>query len=162
MSPLPHIAGSLSSSNDESDLGAHVLSRRQRHRADDFRLARQPARPQALFHDLPGDVHRLLILVRHRHEPAAAHSVPAAARLLRWWPAAKPANRSSSTISRPPNVAPPSASRHRDHRRARDRSDARRDHHRLHFLALDFLRQRAGRYRRRDPGLYPGAGPRPG
>ena len=34
------------------DLGADLLSRRQRHRADDLRLAGRPVRPQALFPDL--------------------------------------------------------------------------------------------------------------
>ena len=55
------------------DLGADLLSRRQRHRADDLRLAWRPARAQALFRHLHRHVHGLLVPVRRRR-PACASS----------------------------------------------------------------------------------------
>ena len=69
---LPHIAGSLVGEQRRGDLGADLLSRRQRHRVDDFRLAQRHARAQALFPDLPDHVHGLLVPVRHGGQPRRA------------------------------------------------------------------------------------------
>ncbi len=88
---LPHIAGSLSSSSDEADLGADLLSGRQRHRADDLGMAQRPVRPQALLHPLHRDVHGMLVPLRHRDQPQSAHHLPAGAGLLRRRAAAQPA-----------------------------------------------------------------------
>ncbi len=45
-------------------VGAHLVPRRQRHRAPHQRVAREQVRPQALLHDLRGALHAQLVPVR--------------------------------------------------------------------------------------------------
>ncbi len=65
------------------DLDADLVSGGERHGGAGGGLARSAARTQALFPDLHRDVHAVLVPVRHRHQPAAACGVPAAARVVR-------------------------------------------------------------------------------
>src|ERR1700722_9318341 len=74
-----------------SHLGPDLLSSRQRHRADDLRMARRPVGAQALLHHLHHHVHGLLVSVRRRAEPEPAHHLSFDAGVLRRWPAAEPA-----------------------------------------------------------------------
>ncbi len=148
---LNHIAGSLSVSPDEFDLGADQLPRRQRGRHPDLGLAVERDRPQALLHDVGRAVHHRLVPVRHR----AQHPVPG--------PRAHfPGHRRR----RPRPVGAVDARRHlsagqarpgvrglclRRHRRARARPDDRRLGHRQLFLALDL----SGQHPRRLPVAVP-------
>ena len=124
-------------------MGAHLLSRRQRHRADDLRLARRSPRPQALFPDLHRHVHGVLVFLRHRRQSVAAHHLPSGAGVFWRRDAAQ------SAIDHPRHLPAGQARRglrrhgHRHHRRAGAGADARRLHHRRRELALDFLHQRA-------------------
>jgi hypothetical protein len=70
---LPHIAGSLSVSNDDATwaLTSYLVANgscRQRYRADDFGLAERGDRAQALFSDLPTIVHCLFSPLRYRND----------------------------------------------------------------------------------------------
>ena len=109
-----------------SDMGAHLLSRRQRHRPHHLRLARRSPRPQALFPDLHRHVHGVLVFLRHGRESVAAHRVSSGAGLL-WRRAA-----AQSAIDHPRHLSAGKARRglrrrgHRHHRRAGAGADARR------------------------------------
>jgi hypothetical protein len=62
---LPHIAGGLGTSYDES-VGADQLSGRQRDHPADERMAQPRVRTQALLHDVRRVVHRDFAAVRRR------------------------------------------------------------------------------------------------
>ena len=102
-------------------------------------------RAQAVFPDLHRDVHGVLVPVRHRHQPAAACGVPAAARAVRRRAAAVPA------VGDPGHVRAVAAGE--GVFAGGDRGDLRADHrpgagrldHRQLFLALGVPDQRAGR-----------------
>ncbi|ABA50693.1 hypothetical protein BURPS1710b_1799 [Burkholderia pseudomallei 1710b] len=137
-----------------SDLDAHVVSCRQRHRAADLRLSRPPARPQALLRAVHRRVHDLLVPVRNRNRSRPTDRVPRAAGAVRRRPAAEPA------IDHPRYV-PARAAQPRvldlgrgDRRRAGARPDARRLDHRQLLVALGVPAQRADRradFARGDP-----------
>ncbi len=108
---LPHIAGSLSSSNDEATwaLTSYLV-------ANGIVLTisgwlGDPLGAQALLHHLHCDVHGLLVFVRHCAEPQSAHHLPPDAGILRRRPCNRTSNPSSSTIFRRRAAARPSASR---------------------------------------------------
>ena len=140
-------------------MGADLLSRRQRHRAHHFRMARRSPGPQALFPDLHRHVHGVLVFLRHSRQSVAAHRVSSGARLFWRRDAAQ------SASDHPRHLPAGQARRgfrrhgHRHHRRAGAGADARRLHHRRGELALDFLHQCAGRRDRGFSLLRRGPGP---
>ena len=76
---LPHMAGTLGASQEESNLGADQLPGVERDR-----FCRSPAGfgahgPQAFLHDVRGAVYHQLVLVRAGAQPADADSLPRAA-----------------------------------------------------------------------------------
>ncbi len=107
---LPHIAGSLSSSNDEATwaLTSYLV-------ANGIVLTisgwlERPVRAQALLHHLHHHVHGLLVSVRHRAEPQPAHHLPPDAGILRRRPATEPAIHHSRLFPARTGAAQPSAS----------------------------------------------------
>ena len=127
------------------DLGADQLSGRQRHHPADQRLARDGHRPQALLHDLRGAVHRQLVPLRHRAEPAAADLLPRAAGHRRRRAGAQRAGHPRRHLPAEEARDGVRRLRHRRRRRAGGRADAGRVDHRQLLLAVDLLHQRARR-----------------
>lgn len=87
---LPHLRHHVRELR-RSHVDAHVLSRRERHRAAAVRLLLEDPRAQALLPDLHRGVHRVFVSVRHRDESRAAHHLPHSAGLFRRRFAAEPA-----------------------------------------------------------------------
>ena len=73
---LPHIAGSLSASIDESTWALHLVPGGQRDRAAPHRLARELLRPQAAAPHLGHRVHDRLLPVRPRPDPDHPRRLP--------------------------------------------------------------------------------------
>ena len=143
---LEHIAGSLSASQEEFDLGADLVSGDQRDRPADERLARLDDRPQTLFHRLHHRLQPDLAALRvgpepcradHRPRPAGDHRRRVAAEL--------PGDHYRQLC---PGKARPGLCRLRRGRRFRagDRADLGRLDHRQFHLALGVPGERAGRH----------------
>ena len=96
---LPHIAGNLSASNRRSDLGADVLSGRQRHHPAHDRMAGQPLRPQAPADGLGHRLHHRVVPLRTRAEPPIPDRLPHHAGRKRRRPAAALAGRHARSVS---------------------------------------------------------------
>ncbi len=66
---LPHIAGSLGASSDQSTWGVDFLSRGQRHCPSHGGLGGKRCRAEKLLHALHRDFHRQLLPLRNRSQP---------------------------------------------------------------------------------------------
>ena len=128
-------------------MGPDVVPRLECHRAAHHRMVRQPARPQAILHDLPRGVHAELLAVRHRTKPRRDDRVSDPARRRGRRPAADGAGDFGRHLSAAAARARVRALRY--HRGGRPDPRAHRgrlDHGQLR-LALDLSDQPASRHR---------------
>src|SRR5271168_1763823 len=127
-------------------LGAHFLSRFQRHHSSHQRLVRRRPRTQTLLHDLHHHLYADFPALRRRSQPRSSAVRPCHSRRRRRRPPAHGPSHSRRHFSPGktwPRLFPLRA--YRD-RRSRHRPHARRLDHRQLFLALDFLHQSSRRH----------------
>src|SRR5580704_5378896 len=155
---LPHIAGSLSTSNYEASwaLTSYLVANGIVLTISGW-LSAVIGRKRYFLICL--SMFTVCSPLRYREQPVATHLFSTAARLLRRRPAAGPAIDYSRHVSA--GKARRRIWRHRDRndRRARSRTDIGRLYHRQFQLALDLLRQFAGRNYRGIFRLGPCRGP---
>ena len=142
---LPHIAGGLGTSYDESTwvLTSYLVA----NAVDpaDERVAQPRLRPQALLHDVRRAVHRDLVSLRNRAEPRRADFFPRAAGHRRRRPGAGRTGDTGRYLSRREARRRFRALQHGDRHCARHRAAAGRMDHRQFLVALGFLHQYSDR-----------------
>ena len=156
---LPHIAGSMSVSNDEATwtLTSYLVANGIVLPISGW-FARVFGRKRYFLLCIAAFT-GLQLPVRHRRQPVAADPVPPAARLLRRRAAAEPAIHHPGHVSA--GAARPRLRHHRhgDGGGAGAGADTGRADYRQRLLALDFLHQRAGRRGDLPGGDRAGRGP---
>ena len=142
------------------DLGHHLVRGQQRDRAAADRLADAPFRRGAPVHGGDAAVLRRLVPLRHRAEHDDADPVPRDPGCGRGTDVSGHAE--PAAVDLPARKTQPGArvADHGDDRRADRRADPRRLDHRQLFVAVDLLRQRAGRHLRRADRVRADARPR--
>ena len=152
---LPYMAGNLGASNDESTwiLTSYLVSN-----AIVLPISgwfANGVRPQEIFHDLPGDLHREFPAVRDCPQPRGDY-------LVSRHPGRGRRRTATHGPGHPRRHFSASAARrglralwHHRHRRAYDRTDLGRLDYRQLYLALDFLHQPAGGHHGLVSGLSP-------